>query len=151
MEDDLGRKQIYVSGLTEIDLTGRARDRKTENKSRRKFSYKFHLTINKKKVSVCRQTFLDTFDLTGWTVNNWLKKDETENENICSPSSDESVDGEGTDTEALKKSSNKHQKSIGPSRQEQLIAKHNSLKEFLLSLPTVELHYTVVNRRLNCT
>lgn len=32
----------------------------------------------------------------------------------------------------------RNKKISGPSRQELLMAKHNSLKEFLLSLPTVE-------------
>lgn len=130
-------KRIFVLGLTEIDLTARARDRKIEHESRRKFSYKFYLRINNKKLRVCRQTFLNTFDLKGWTVNNWLKE-KTEIED--SQNADEPISMDEMEDENLCETSNKKKRSR-PLRQEQLITKHISLKEFLLSLPTVESHY----------
>lgn len=133
-------KRIYVSGLTDMDITGRARDRKVENESRRKFSYKFHININKKKMRVCRRTFLDTFDLKGWTVNNWLKeKKDDRNENSLD-SDDLTESGNEVDVDKARKSGLKEKRSR-PSRQEQLITRHNILKEFLLSLPTIESHY----------
>lgn len=104
------QKKIFMGGLTEVNLTERARDRKEE--SRRKFSSKFYLNINNKKLRVCRKTFLDTYDLKGWTVNQWLKEKTGDDENALIEDED---NGDKTSGNVIVE-----QKSGMPTRQEQL-------------------------------
>lgn len=54
---------------------------------------------------VCRQTILNTFDLEGWNVNNWLNKEEKyENKN------DNMGDDESVDEERMENTSREKQK-----------------------------------------
>ena len=55
-----------------------SRDRINETTSRRKYSYKFHLNVNKTKVRVCQKTLLATLRLGEWMLHKWFEEDKLE-------------------------------------------------------------------------
>ena len=119
---------MYVRGITEINLTERARDRKGERISRRTFSYKYFLNVENKKLRVCKNTFLSTLSLGEWMVLNWLNDEKHED---SKHSSRKDIEKDVAKTN----SANKKRQGF----KQELTEKHDSLKEFFLSLPKLSL------------
>lgn len=122
-------RKIFIKTMTDVNVTQRSRDRKIENLSRRKFSFKFHLYVNKsKKVRVCKKSLLATLGIGEWMVNNWLEGGGEDHVELTE------------EDETDERTENKRQ-SKKITKQEDLNERCNLLKEFLLALPNVESHY----------
>lgn len=123
-------KKMYVRGLIDVTLTGRARDRKEPGQSRRTFTYQFHLTVDHRKLRVCKSTFLATLGIGDWMALNWIK----EKEDI------DVDDKEAEDINKIKSKREKAQNNV-KSKRKDLIERNGSMKDFFSSLPKVESHY----------
>lgn len=74
MENELGRKKVYVNTLIESAPINRPRNRKLLSESKRSLTLKYYLKVQGKNMRVCRKFFLNTLDVGAKAVHNWLKK-----------------------------------------------------------------------------
>lgn len=128
-------KRMYVRGVTEVNVTQRARDRKQEGKSRRSLSYKYFFKRNHEKLRVCKATFLATLGVGDWMVLNWLKDDKVEDR-----SEDESSVIEGEKLIKEKNDEPRARKRAGI-QLEELLVRQKALTQFFELLPKVPSHY----------
>lgn len=116
-------RKIYVGLLVTKEETKRHRNRKTEERSRRDFTWFYYLKkSNEKKIRVCKKMFLNTHGLKERTVIDW-KREEVMG----------AYSGAGENTE-----------TIQASQQTEIIEKADKkeiLKMFFKELPKVESHY----------
>lgn len=129
-----GEKKVYVDLLVLKLPTARSRDRKTEEVSRREFSYIYFLENNlKEKVRVCKKMFQNTIDLGEKTIRLWKN----------SNSEDAEDSNEDTDENAITnrvESGIKYQK-VSEARRKISNESNVALNNFFDSLPKMESHY----------
>ena len=65
------QRKTYVANLVDVETP---KQRKTEDESRREYSYRYNLVINGERLNVCQTTFCHTFDLGVWSTKEWARK-----------------------------------------------------------------------------
>jgi hypothetical protein len=66
---DWREKQCYVASLV-----NKCEVQKSQEDSRRKFTYRYHFRVGENKLPVCKDLFLSTLGIGEYTVYEWLKK-----------------------------------------------------------------------------
>ncbi|XP_031331486.1 uncharacterized protein LOC116162089 [Photinus pyralis] len=127
-------KEIYTKLLVTMKLTSRARGRKVENKSRRKYTIEYYLRRREDRLKVCKKMFTNTLSVGEWTVLNWKKRSastliskdtESDNDNSKPPTHNEQPE-----------TSNRY-----TLRQKPFATRIESLDNFFSKLPKMESHY----------
>lgn len=67
-------KRAYMSRLVVLGSVMRPRNRKDASFSRRSKSLKYYFEADGNRYRVCKTMFLNTFDLSQWSVHGWPKK-----------------------------------------------------------------------------
>ena len=107
------QRKTYVANLVDVETP---KQRKTEDESRREYSYRYNLVINGERLNVCQTTFCHTFDLGVWSTKEWARK------------------GAATERTAA-------QPQREPTLPHITLEKRQAVQDFLKALPTLPSHY----------
>lgn len=77
-----GEKKVYVKMLITQEEIKRPRDRKEDEKSRRSYSFSYHLQLKETKLRVCKNMFLNTLSIGESAAISWKKKNNQDEDQL---------------------------------------------------------------------